>query len=126
MNALGNSSGRRLSASQREAVQKYVNAEIQRQYDKEIDNAENFGKFFTTIAALDVLEDEFGFDKERKTEFLNKFIARTNELSEFINSNTCIEGDSDKPVMDIDYNLEILGRCAAHHGVTFDEGVIEY
>ena len=126
MKALGNSSSRRLSRSQRDAVNKLVKQEVQKQYDREIDNAENFGKFFTTIAACEVLEEEFGFGEVRKKRFMDAFVKHCNELSDYLQSNICYEGDSDTPVFDKEYNIDILNRKAEHLGMKFDEGMIEY
>ena len=123
MKVLGNG---RMSIAQRNALEKYVKTEVQHQYDKEIDNAENFGKFFTTVVACEVLEEVFGFGETRRVRFLDEYVKKCNELAEYLKSNTCIEGDSDKPVIDNDYNLEFLNRYAARFGLKSDEGMIEY
>ena len=116
----------RMTSAQRNMIDNYVKREVQRQYDKEIDNAENFGKFFTMIAACEVLEEVFKFGKKRRTDFLDEFVKRCNEISDYLEANTVIEQGSDKPIFDKVYNIEILNRYAEKYGLKFDEGMVEY
>jgi len=116
----------RMTSAQRNMIDSYVKREIQRQYDKEIDNAENFSKFFTTIVACEVLEEEFGFGETRRKRFLDKFVEHCNSLSEYLASNTYVEGNSDTPIFDKEYNLEIMNRYAEKFGIKFYDGMIEY
>lgn len=126
MNVLGNSSKRRLSISQRQAADDYLSKGVQIAYDKEIKNAENFGKFFTTIAMCVTLEEHLHFKDKRRTEFISEFLKHCDELYDYIESNTYTTGNSDKPIFDKDYNIEILNRYAERFGLEFDEGMLEY
>ena len=73
-----------------------------------------------------ILEETFKFGDTRRTRFLDEFVKKCSELSHYINSNTVIEGNSDKPVFDKDYNIEILNRYAERFGLQFNENIVEY
>ena len=122
MKALGNSSKRRLSISQREAV----NRETRKQYDKEIKYAEESMQFFMMIAMLETLEEEYGFGEQRRDKFMMLFAKHANSISDYLLSNKCYEGDSPVEVYDREYNIHHLQQYAEKYHLKFKEEQLDY
>ena len=122
MKALGNSSKRRLSISQREAV----NRETRKQYDREIKYAEESMQLFMMVAMLETLEEEYGYGEQRRNKFLTLFTKHANSISDFLLSNKCYEGDSDVEVYDRDYNIHHIQQYAEKYHLKFREEALNY
>lgn len=122
MKALGNSSKRRLSISQREVVKR----ETRKQYEKEIKYAEESMQFFMMIAMLETLEEEYGYGEKRRDRFLTLFTKHANSISDFLLSNKCFEGDSDVEVYDRDFNIHHMQQYAKKYKLKFREESLDY